>query len=215
MKASKLLLPLILILALVLGSCTKQSETDKDKLSEKKDSATQKLDLAVETVFAGANPVAPADTSIAPVEFRGKLNEVLLDYIGMKQALSTDDSTKALMKANQIKRSLTNVKADVLTENMKEKWNKQSEKIEKCCKDVTLNENIVSQRKAFAKLTDIMTEITKEFGFRGRTIYLMHCADKNAGYWIVDTKDSDNPYLGKTHEGEKPCAEVKEAWKFE
>jgi hypothetical protein len=215
MKASKLLLPLFIILSLLIVSCTKQSETDKEKQTDKQDTVSEKLDPVIESVFAAASPVGVADSIIAPADFRSNLNEVLLDYIGMKLALSSNDSTKALMKANQIKRSLTNVKADVLNDDMKKKWEKQSEKIEKCCKEVTLNENITSQRKAFSKLTDIMTDLTKDFGFRNRTIYLMHCPDKSAGYWIVDTKDIDNPYLGKTQEGEKPCAELKEAWKFE
>jgi len=215
MKALKLLLPLIIILTLVFSSCTKQDKTDKDKQSEQKDTVTEKLDPAVESVFAGTVPVPATDSLIAPVEFRGKLNEVLLDYIGMKLALASDDSTQALMKANQIKRTLTNIKTDVLDDKMKAKWEKESDNIEKCCKEVTLNEKIDNQRKAFSKLTDIMTDITKDFGFKNRTVYLMYCSEKNAGYWLVDTKDIDNPYLGKAPEGEKPCAEVKGSWKFE
>jgi hypothetical protein len=213
MKALKLLLPLFIISCFLVSSCTKESETDKTK--ESKDTTTEKLDPAVEAVFANVNPDVLPDSEIAPVDFRGKLNEVLLEYIEMKQALTENDSTEALMKANQIKRTLSNLENTALDEKMKEKWVKQSDKIEKCCKQVTLNENIDNQRKAFSKLTDIMTEITKDFGFKDRTIYLIYCSDKNAGYWIADTKDIGNPYFGKTKEGEKPCAEVKEAWKFE
>ncbi len=155
------------------------------------------------------------DTSIAPEGFSGTLNEVLLEYIEMKQSLSKNDSTKALMKANQIKRTLSNIKTTGLDDKMKGKWDDESAKIEKCCKEVTLTEKIDNQRKAFSKLTDIMRDIAKDFGFKNRTVYLVYCDDKNAGYWLVDTKDIDNPYLGKLNTGEKPCAEVKEAWKFE
>jgi hypothetical protein len=213
MKALKLLLPLFIISCFLISSCTKESDTDKT--SETKDTVTEKLDPAVEAAFANVNPAVLPDSEIAPVDFRGKLNEVLLEYIQMKQALADNDSTQALMKANQIKRTLSNLKTEILDDKMKEKWGKESDKIEKCCKEVTLTEKIDNQRKAFSKLTDIMTEITKNFGFKGRTIYLVYCSDKNAGYWLVDTKDIGNPYLGKTTEGEKPCAEVKEAWKFE
>jgi len=215
MKASKLLLLLIFILTLVFGSCTKESETDKNKVSEQKDSVTQKVDPAVETVFASANPVPAVDSAIAPIEFRSQLNEVLLEYIEIKQALTNGDSTKALMKSNQIKRTLTNIKDSGLNDKLKEAWQKESEKIEKCCKDMAFSEKLDNQRKSLTKLTDIMTDITKVFGFKNRTVYLMYCSDKKAGYWLVDTKDISNPYLGKTSEGEKPCAEVKESWKFE
>lgn len=213
MKALKLLLPLVIISCFIISSCTKGPDTNKT--TESKDTTAKKIDPAVEAVFANVNPAVLPDSEIAPVDFRGKLNEVLLEYIEMKQALTDNDSTEALMKANQIKRTLSNLKNATLDEKMKEKWAKQSDKIEKCCKQVTLNENINNQRKAFSKLTDIMAEITKDFGFRGRTIYLVYCSDKNAGYWLVDTKDIGNPYLGKMTEGEKPCAKVKEAWKFE
>lgn len=212
MKALKLLLPVLIILGFTLSSCTKQSETDKDKKSEQTDTLAQKLDPAVESVFANANPVSAADTAIAPVEFRSQLNEVLLEYIEIKQALSNNDSTKALMKTNQIKRTLTNIKDSGLNDKLKEEWKKESEKIEKCCKEVTISEKLESQRKAFSKMTDIMTGLAKKFGFKNRTVYLMYCADKKAGYWLVDTKDIGNPYLGKT---DKPCVELKEAWKFQ
>jgi hypothetical protein len=211
MKFFKLSLFTLLLTSFLFISCNKQS--DKDKVTEKKDTLTQKLDPAVEAVFANVNPEVLPDSSIAPEGFRGKLNEVLLEYIEMKQALTKADSTQALMKANQIKRTLSNIKTEGLNDKMKDKWFNQSDKIEKCCKQVTLNENIENQRKAFSKLTDIMRDIAKDFGFKNRTVYLIYCEDKKAGYWLVDSKDIDNPYLGKT--GEKPCAEVKEAWKFE
>lgn len=215
MKALKLLLPLSIILIFVFGSCTEQSESDKDKISGQKDTVAQQIDPAVETVFAGANPVQAVDTEIAPVEFRSQLNEVLLEYIEIKQALTDNDSTKALMKSNQIKRTLTNIKDSGLNDKLKEAWKKESEKIEKCCKEMTISEKIDNQRKAFSKMTDIMTGLAKNFGFKNRTVYLMYCSDKKAGYWLVDTKDIGNPYLGKISEGEKPCAEIKEAWMFE
>lgn len=214
MKASKLLLPFIIFISFAICSCTKQSETDKDKSSDKKDTVSQKLDPAVESVFAGSAPVAPADSLIAPPDFRGKLNEVLLEYIHMKQALVKNDSTDALMQSNQLKRALTNIKGAGLNDKKKEEWGKVSEKIDKCCKEITLDEKLANQRKAFSKMSDIMTELVKNFGFINRTVYLMYCADKKAGHWLVDTKDIGNPYLGVTKTEEKPCAEVKEAWEF-
>jgi hypothetical protein len=213
MKTLRLILPILILAFFLASSCNKQ--TDQNKTQETKDTATQMLDPRVEAVFANVNPEVLPDSVIAPVNFRGKLNEVLLEYIQMKQALTDNDSTQALMKANQIKRTLSNLKHEKLEDKLKEKWGKESDKIEKCCKEVTLTEKIDNQRKAFSKLTDIMRDIVKDFGFKNRTIYLVYCDDKKAGYWLVDTKDIDNPYLGKTREGEKPCAEVKEAWKFE
>ncbi len=215
MKASKLLIPLLILLSFAISSCTKQSETDKVETTEQKDTVAEKLEPAVESVFAGSAPVAVADSLIAPVEFRGKLNEVLLEYIHMKQALAKNDSTDALMQSNQLKRALTNIEGAGLSDKQKNKWGKVSAKIEKCCREVTLDENLTNQRKAFSKMSDIMTDLTKEFGFKNRTVYLMYCSDKKAGNWLVDTKDIDNPYLGVLAPEEKPCAEVKEAWKFE
>jgi Protein of unknown function (DUF3347) len=216
MKPLKLFLLASVLSCFLISSCTKQSDTDTEKKSAgETDTAKIKPDPQIESVFANVNP-APADTSaIATEEFRGKLNEVLLEYIHMKQALAKNDSTDALMQSNQMKRALTNIKGTSLIEEKKKQWEAISEKVKKCCKDVTANEKLANQRKAFSKLTDIMTEIVKKFGFKDRIIYLLNCPDKNAGSWLVDTKAIDNPYLGKINEGEKPCAEVKEAWKFE
>ncbi len=211
MKPKSLLLPAFILSGILLVSCTKQSDTDTEKKS-KTDTLTEKLDPAVEAAFANVNPVPAVDSAIAPVDFRSKLNEVLMEYIHMKQALVKNDSTDALMQSNQMKRALLSIKGESLKDEQKKDWDAVSEKIEKCCKEVTLNDRLDNQRKAFSKMTDIMTELVKKFGFKSRTVYLMYCSDKKAGYWLVDTKDIGNPYLGKT---DKPCGEVKEAWKFE
>ncbi len=210
MKPKSLLLLVFIFSAIFLVSCTKQSDTDTEKKS--KDTLTEKLDPAVETAFANVSPAPAVDSVIAPADFRSKLNEVLMEYIHVKQALVKNDSTDALMQSNQLKRALSNIKGESLKDAQKKDWGVVSEKIDKCCKDVTLNNKLDNQRKAFSKMTDIMTELVKKFGFKSRTVYLMYCDDKKAGYWLVDTKDISNPYLGKT---DKPCAEVKEAWKFE
>lgn len=210
MKPKSLLLPVFILSGILLVSCTKKSDTDTEKKS--KDTLTEKLDANTEAAFANVNPVPAVDSAIAPVEFRSKLNEVLMEYIHMKQALVKNDSTDALMQSNQMKRALLNIKGESLKDEQKKNWDAVSEKIEKCCKEVTLNDKLDNQRKAFAKMTDIMTELVKKFGFKGRTVYLMFCPDKKAGYWLADTKDISNPYLGSSA---KPCVEVKEAWKFD
>jgi PBP1b-binding outer membrane lipoprotein LpoB len=211
MKSKSILLPAFILSGILLVSCTKQSDTDTEKKS-KTDTLAEKLEPAIEAAFVNVNPVPAVDSVIAPADFRLKLNEVLMEYIHMKQALFKNDSTDALMQSNQLKRALTNIKGESLKDEQKKEWDAVSEKIEKCCKEVTLNEKLDNQRKAFSKMTDIMTELVKKFGFKSRTVYLMYCADKKAGYWLVDTKDISNPYLGISA---KPCVEVKEAWKFE
>jgi ATP-dependent Lon protease len=211
MKSKGLLLLAFILSGILLVSCTKKSDTDTEKKS-KTDTLTEKLDANTEAAFVNVNPVRAVDSVIAPADFRSKLNEVLMEYTHVKQALVKNDSTDALMQSNQLKRALTNIKSESLKDEQKKNWDAVSEKIDKCCKEVTLNNRLDNQRKSFSKMTDIMTELVKKFGFKSRTVYLMYCADKKAGYWLVDTKDIGNPYLGKT---DKPCVEVKEAWKFE
>jgi len=216
MKAIRfLLLPAIIVCFLLVSSCNKKTDTEVDKQTTKTDTVTQKQNPVVESIFANVSPAETDPSAIAPVEFRTRLNEVFMEYTHLKQALVKADSTDAIMQTNQLKKSLINIKGETLSDKLKKEWEIVNGKIEECCKAITASENIDKQRKNFAKITAVVSDIVKKFGLKGRTVYFLYCGDKKAGNWLADTKDIGNPYLGTTKPQEKPCVEVKEALKFE
>jgi Cu(I)/Ag(I) efflux system membrane fusion protein len=204
-----------LLFIFIVISCGKKTETEVDKQTTKTDTVPPKTDPVVESVFANVSPVESDPSAIAPVEFRSRLNEVFMEYTHLKQALVKADSTDAIMQTNQLKKSLTNIKGETLSDKLKKDWEVVNDKIKECCKAITSTENIDKQRKNFSKITAVVSDIVKKFGLKGRTVYFLHCGDKKAGNWMADTKDISNPYLGLTKPEEKPCVEVKEALKFE
>lgn len=214
MKKSYLLISIILLSIFFLNSCTKKSETDKSTLPTK-DTTSKVEDPYVENLFKSVTVNSTDNSVLAPEEFRIRLNETFMEYTHLKQALAENDSTQAIMQTNQMKKTIGNLKTELLNDKLKQEWDKLNIKIEECCKGITTTENIEKQRKKFTEITAIISELVKNFGLKNKTVYTLNCTDKKAGSWLVDTKDISNPYLGKLKPDEKPCAEVKEAVKFE
>lgn len=213
MKKSYLLIILVLLSSLILCSCTKKSDLDTTK--QLKDTTSKTEDPFTANLFNSITPTIADMSVLAPAEFRLRLNETFMEYTHLRLALADNKSTEAIMQTNQMKKSIGNLKTELLSENLKKVWDKLNLKIEECCKGLTTTEDIEKQRKKFTEITGIITELVKNFGLSNKTVYILSCTDKKAGSWLADTKDISNPYLGKTAAGEKPCVEVKEAIKFD
>jgi Cu(I)/Ag(I) efflux system membrane fusion protein len=255
MKLAKLIYLQVLISSIFLFSCGETKKTAED-LGNKLDTLTKKIGKEIDTltknVTQGADSlfdkvkVTEADTAgIADEDFRGSLNGVFKDYLDIKDALADNDTSEAALQANQLKKTLEKVKGDSLEGKHKSGWSGTMSKIQKAADNISAAGTIDKQRAAFAELSEAMTSLVKTYGLDGMTVYRLYCASANGkkgGYWLVDSKNTENPYGGITTAGstdkgtddkkkdgtatttsnEKTvgsqagnCAEVKEAWKFD
>ncbi len=134
------------------------------------------------------------------VEFSNKSIEVVYThYLELKNALISSD----FEKSKQASTALVNAS----------KESKATESVLASAQDVSKSENLVSQRKAFTALSNIMTELVKKSEIKSGEIFLEYCPMANSntgGYWLSNEKTIRNPYFGSSM---LSCGSVKETIK--
>ena len=138
------------------------------------------------------------------------LNGILDGYLQVKNALANDNGsdaanggktiTDAMAKLDQSSLSATQKKAyDAVADDMKENAEHINENSDK----------IAHQREHFEMLSQDMYDLAKSFD-GSQKLYKDFCPmanDKKGAFWISETKEIKNPYLGKKM---PTCGEVKE-----
>jgi hypothetical protein len=229
-KKEILILTIIFLILLALASCSKKTpEEITKKIEEKSDTLSHKLGRDVDTVvkslvgkdtiFNNAK-ITEVDVSSSPSkEFRKRNNEVFSHYIDIKNKLEKDDSAGVKDHAKEMRESLQKTDSLKGTEKLSN-WNASVSSLQKVIRELEAANTLDKQRPIFNSLTESMLGFIKKYGLYNKTIYYMQCDNaasvKNAA-WIVDNKDTDNPYYGKnkTNEQSVPCYKLKDAWKFD
>jgi hypothetical protein len=221
---------LVLVLV-ILNSCKTETTEDIGKkidtvatnIGKEIDTLAKNVTGAKDTLFDKIKVMDADTTGKAPDNVRSRLNGVFSDYIDIKNALADNDSSKAVNEANQLKKSLEGITDTSMTEKMRTGWKSGTAKVNKAADDIAAAKTLEDQRKAFSQLSEGMMSLIKTYGLNGRTVYVLQCSDTKIKYkavWLVDSKDSDNPYAGgKASDADDnksaKCGEVKEAWKFD
>lgn len=191
----------ILGLALSAVGFTACNNNTENKTTEGTDTAKQEIAQAPST----NNLNTPSSTN--------KFGPIITKYIQLKNALTADDGKGAADAA----RSLGNVLKSVDKSGLKPDELKNYEDIESDMQEhaehIAANAaNITHQREHFVTLSKDVYDVAKAFG-AGQTLYHDFCPmyDNNKGaYWLSETKDIKNPYLGTKM---STCGEVREELK--
>ena len=134
-----------------------------------------------------------AEEQTAVKETNQELKTVLTGYFDVKNALVSDDASKAKAAAT----SLASVTG------------KYSGKLNESLTAISATDDIEAQRIAFETLSITMYDLAKEGG-TGQTIYKQYCPmafnDKGA-FWLSDKKEVMNPFFGSSM---LRCGSVKE-----
>lgn len=135
---------------------------------------------------------------------------IVSSYLDLKNALTNDNSKEAASAGKEIVDAIAKIENSSFTENQKKTLNEVQEDAKEHAEHISSNaDNIKHQREHFEILSKDMYDLVKGFP-TDRTLYYDFCPMYNGnkgGFWLSETKEIKNPYLGK----EMPtCGEIKE-----
>lgn len=185
------------LIAITAASCNNGNNNTPDK-NTNKDSTTQ-----------GNNSSAATSTN-TNTNVAGSMQEMISQYLQMKNALANDNGKDAATAGNAFVESMGKMDKTNLTPDKKKIWNDLSDDAKEMAEHIGKNAgDIAHQREHFDMLSKDMYDMVKAFGTT-QTLYNDYCPmynNKKGATWLSETKEIKNPYLGK----EMPtCGEVKE-----
>lgn len=147
------------------------------------------------------------------IKFKEQLTASYQSYLEMKEAFVASDSKKVKDAAANVKKSLKNVDMKLLKGHTHMMWMEQLEEMNKNLENIGKAGNIAKQREYFSSFNDVFYKSIKRFGISGAKIFYQFCPmalDNKGAYWLSDTKEIRNPYLGKAM---LKCGETKEIFR--
>ena len=131
-----------------------------------------------------------------PADVNSAINNVLKSYLGIKNALATDDSKTANAEAKKFTAALKDVHADQMDAKQKAVWEKYAEKLRYDGDHIGEVNMIAHQREHFSKLSANMYAVLKAFPANDLVIYKQYCPMEKKS-WLSESMTIKNPYLGK------------------
>lgn len=136
-----------------------------------------------------------------PNTFKRQLNQALLPYLDLKNALAEDNKEKAMSALNNFAQTLEKVDMELVQGDAHVTWMQLKKKMSD---DLNIMQNIKSLddiRKGFIKLSAHWITCLQSFGVDHTMLYIQYCpmADNNEGAsWISEEEDIRNPYYGSS-----------------
>jgi dimeric dUTPase (all-alpha-NTP-PPase superfamily) len=134
------------------------------------------------------------------------ISHLIKAYLGMKDALATDNSKAANAQAKLFTAAIKEAGATTMTEAQKTAWTKYSEKLRFNGDHISESTDIAHQREHFTLLSNDFYGLIKNMKTNDITLYRQYCPMKKA-YWLSASDKISNPYYGKEMD---ECGEVKE-----
>jgi Protein of unknown function (DUF3347) len=194
-KKMKTVISILFVAATItFVSCgNNNSNNSKESSESKKDTSSQ--------VTSTANNESKSNSAI---------NDVVSDYLNLKNALTNDNGNEAASAAKEMGNALAKVDGSTLTPEQKKVYNDVRDDLKEHAEHIGSNgSDIAHQREHFDMMSQDMIDLTKAVG-TSKTLYKDFCPmynNKKGAFWLSETKEIKNPYYGN----EMPkCGEVKE-----
>ncbi|MDB5111543.1 MAG: hypothetical protein JWR67_2657 [Mucilaginibacter sp.] len=123
------------------------------------------------------------------------LNTVTKTYLGIKNALVTNNAIEAENMAKDMISALNAVPEKEMTAEQHKLWFDYLNKLEFDSRHISESNPVDHKREHFASLSTNLFIVLKAFKLNTATIYKQYCPMKKA-YWISETATIKNPYYG-------------------
>ncbi len=163
----------------------------------------------IKYIFAIILFIAVNKVSAAPADINTAINNVLKGYLGIKNALATDNSKAANDEAKKFTAALKEVPVDQMDAKQKAEWTKYVEKLRFDGEHISESTEIAHEREHFGSLSGNMYAILKAFPVNDVAVYKQYCPMEKKS-WISESATIKNPYYGKKM---LTCGVTKEAMK--
>jgi hypothetical protein len=164
---------------------------------------TDNTSTATDTAKTGASD----ETKAAGTSTDG----VVTAYLELKNALTKDDDKTAAQAGNSLVNAIAAVDKISLTAEQSKIFADVADDAKEHAEHIGSNAgNIKHQREHFETLSQEIYDLVKAGGSTGQKLYYDNCPMYNGGKggnWLSETKEIQNPYLGKEM---STCGSVKE-----
>ena len=190
----------IAIIAISAAACNNGSNNASEK-NKKMDDTTQVSNSSAKEATTSTNTDAKVD---------GSMQEMVSQYLQMKNALANDNGKDAASAGNAFVESMGEMDKTSLTTEKKKIWDDISDDAKEMAEHIGKNaDKLEHQREHFDMLSKDMYDLVKAFG-AGQTLYKDYCPmynNKKGAIWLSEVKEIKNPYLGQKM---PTCGSVKE-----
>ena len=153
----------------------------------------------------------PDFSSKTPDEFKKQLNNLVNDYIILKDALVETDANKAKASIEKFSSSLKKVDMALLKGDAHIYWMEQHNAILTHSGKIAETEDVEKQRTQFGFASVAVVNALNAFGTIGEALYIQHCPmafDNEGADWVSNEEGIKNPYFGSKM---MKCGVVKKA----
>ena len=141
----------------------------------------------------------PDYTAAVSTEFKEQIDDLVLTYLAVKDALVNTDNVLARKAAQEFQTTLQQIDAQVLQDSVQSYWLDKKRSISNHLGRFDAAKDVEVQRKQFEFISNLLIEVVQVMGHGDRTYYVQHCPmafnDKGAD-WISSVEEIRNPYFG-------------------
>jgi len=140
-----------------------------------------------------------------------ELEAVIESYLELKSAFFESDLTKINSLTTQMKEKVEQVGKQSLAAEGKKAWQQHDSLYTKKLSEMLHLTELIEKQSYFSHISEIVYCTVKSFDLKiNKRLYAIYCPmafDGIGAYWISDSKEINNPYLG---EKMPKCGEIKE-----
>ena len=150
-------------------------------------------------------------STIKKVEEVSPTKRIVTEYLSLKKALTKDDDKTAARAGKSLVEAMSVVDKASLSAEQSKVFTDIADDAKEHAEHIGANAgNIKHQREHFETLSQEIYDLVKASGSPGQKLYYDNCPMYNngkGGNWLSETKEIQNPYMGK---GMPTCGSIKE-----
>ncbi|ELR73107.1 Putative Co/Zn/Cd efflux system membrane fusion protein [Fulvivirga imtechensis AK7] len=161
-------------------------------------------------VVSGTITNAPVQRVKASEAAKKELEDLILSYYPLKDALVASNHKEAVIEAKDFKARLNKISMKNFEGEAHDLWMQLQGTLNRNVEALISSANIDQARKHFIPLSEGMVKLAKSFGPFAQAIYVQHCPmanDDKGADWLSSIDEIRNPYYGEMM---LTCGEVSE-----
>lgn len=133
-------------------------------------------------------------------DFKKQLGEVYNASLKLTDSFIASDAASVSTNSSQVKATLGKVDMGLLKSSEAHmEWMMNLKEMNTPLDLMIESQDLQAQRAAYASFNQTLYKSLKAFGTNGDAVYYQHCPmalDNKGGFWLSDSKEIKNPYLG-------------------
>lgn len=192
-------------------SCS-ENNTENAEVTSEMHEGMDHDDMAATETPATVVVETPNFSSVAE-PFRVQVEELVNEYLELKDALVASDAEAAKAAANDVLRVAKAMPIANLTTDEKSYAEEKTAELVSNAEKIAAASDLKAQREHLQPLSEAVFSMAKAYGAAEGTLYYQHCPmamNNQGGYWLSSNEDIRNPYFG---ESMMTCGSTKEVYK--